>query len=172
MTDRIISQASVIGAMLIDEKIIGHVLAEMDPQDFLDEVYRNIFQTIRFLFSEGKHVDLVTVCDALRVSSSPDLAETLKQCMEIVPSVTEYREYIKICKERAQVARLQTLGMALASIQTGEAARDVTAKINAELVTNQRSRGVSMPLWRRRSTRRWTRPSNLWMRLWERPLRS
>lgn len=144
MTDRVISQASIIGAMLIDEKIIGHVMAEMDPQDFLDKVYRNIFQTIRFLFSEGKHVDLVTVCDALRVNSSPDLAETLKQCMEIVPSVTEYREYIKICKERAQVARLKDLGMALASIQTGEAARDITAKINAELVPNQRSRGVSM----------------------------
>lgn len=144
MTDRIVSQASVIGAMLIDEKIIGHVLAEMNPQDFLDEVYRNIFQTIRFLFSEGKHVDLVTVCDALRVNSSPDMVETLKQCMEIVPSVTEYREYIQSCKGRAQVARLRTLGMELSSAQTEEAARDVTAKINAELVTNQRSKGVSM----------------------------
>lgn len=143
MTDRMISQASVIGAMLIDEKIIGSVLAEMDPKDFQDDVYRNVFLAIRHLFSEGNPVDLVTVSDALHIDSTPELAETLRQCMEIVPSATQYREYVRICKEKAQLARLQSLGMELASVRTGEVARDVTAKINEELVENRRSKGVT-----------------------------
>ena len=37
------AEASVIGAMLIDEDVVGPALAELDPKDFLHEPYRRVF---------------------------------------------------------------------------------------------------------------------------------
>ena len=63
--DRLSNQEAVLGALLIEDKLIGPVLSKVSDRDFLDDAYRQIFQAIRAQFVNGKPVDPVTVRDRL-----------------------------------------------------------------------------------------------------------
>lgn len=47
------AERAVLGAMLIDESIVGQVLAEVDERDFTSTANRLIFQAAREVFREG-----------------------------------------------------------------------------------------------------------------------
>ena len=59
------SQASVIGALLIDpEAVAGQVLRTVTPEDFSGE-YRTAYEAIRAVWGSGARIDPVVVLDRL-----------------------------------------------------------------------------------------------------------
>ena len=62
--DTSLAQASVIGAMLIDDRCVPEVVSIVSEDDFT-AAYRSIFRAMRWLFDEGCSVDPVTVMHQL-----------------------------------------------------------------------------------------------------------
>jgi len=69
------AEQNVLGSLLLDSDLIGEVFEVlMFEEEFYHEAHREIFRTIKRLFSEGKTVDLITVSDDL---SKNQLLETI-----------------------------------------------------------------------------------------------
>jgi len=134
MTDAKLVQASVIGAMLIEEKTIGPTLVAVSPEDFLDQPYRRLFLAIRKLFSSNQPTDPLTVLDTVRGESGEDWYELIKSCMDVTPTSANFQEYIGILRRQARLHRVQALGVHLAGDISLEEAEETVAKINAQMV--------------------------------------
>lgn len=74
-------QASVIGSMLLNEKVIGRVLQQTEPSDFTLSAYRTIYLAIRKQFGSGQPVDLVTLLDTLKADATVNWVQLLRECM-------------------------------------------------------------------------------------------
>lgn len=134
MTDTKLPQASVIGSMLIDEKIIGGVLGTVQPEDFLDEPYRKLFLAIRQLFGAGRPVDPVTVLDAMQADPSADWYAFIENAMKLTPTSANIDAYIPILREQARLFRVQHLGGLLQVSRDWTDAQGYISQLNAQLV--------------------------------------
>lgn len=126
------AQVSIVGSMLIDDRCIGDVLANITVEDFPPGVYRSIFETIRLLFTGGRPVDPVIVLDAMQ--GGKELQSCIMQCMELTPTAANVLEYCRILRELSRVARLQEIGMALTSATSLDEAGKLVAQANGLLV--------------------------------------
>lgn len=131
MTDTSLPQVSVIGSMLIDERCIGPTLPQLQPEDFQSEDYRKMFLAIRKLFTEGTHVDPVTVFDVLKADATVNWIALMRQCMDITPTAANVGLYASILREQARLSRIKALGLELTDARVMESAQDVIAKLNA-----------------------------------------
>ena len=147
-SDRAIeAESSVIGSMLIDETVIGPALAELDPADFVHDVYRQIFLTFRKLFVDGTPPDLVTVLAELngnRIFRGDEASKLLKQCMELTPTSANWREYARVARETARETAVDALAAELLACQTLSEKEKVVSKMNDAMVTSRRVQVVSM----------------------------
>lgn len=145
-TDKAIldAQVAILGSMLIDERCIGPTLAEVDPQDFSNPVYKTVYLTIRRMFAAGETVDPVTVVDSLKGDKSGDWYELAKQLMDLTPTSANVMEYVKILRRDARLRRMQILGMTLAGAVDMDTAGDAVSKINAEMVERQGLKAMTM----------------------------
>lgn len=126
-----VAQCSVIGSMLIDEKCIGPVLSQLQPDDFLAEPYRKVFLAIRKLFSEGRPVDPVSVLDTLKGDGPDDWYNFIEQCMTVTPTAANVDAYVPIVREQARLAKIRDLGGELLAVRDMDSAQDAIAKLNA-----------------------------------------
>lgn len=126
------AQVSIVGSMLIDDRCIGDVLANITADDFTTGVYRSIFEAVRLLFTSGRPVDPVLVLDAMQ--GGKELQGCIRQCMELTPTAANVLEYCKVLRELSRVARLQEIGLALTSASSLDEAQRLSAQINGLLV--------------------------------------
>ena len=126
------AQVAVVGAMLIDDRCIGDVLAAVSPDDFPAGPYKSAFVCIRRLFADGRPVDPVTVLDAMQ--GGERYARFLRECMDLTPTAANVLEYCRILRELSRVAQLQQLGIALSSVQSLDDADKLMAKANGLMV--------------------------------------
>lgn len=126
------AQVAVIGSMLIDDRCVGDVLAQVSAEDFPAGVFRSIFQAMRQLFTAGRPVDPVTVLDAMQ--GGKELSGCIRQCMDLTPTAANVLEYCKILRELSRVAQLQQIGMGLCSAASLDDAGGMIAKANSLLV--------------------------------------
>lgn len=131
VNDTLLPQVSVIGSMLIDERCIGPVVAQLQPDDFLSEPYRKAFLVIRKLFTAGATVDPVTVLDGLKTDSTTDWYTLIRQSMMETPTAANVKEYAAILREQARLHRIQLLGAELISTRDMDSAQGCIAKLNA-----------------------------------------
>ena len=126
------AQVSIIGSMLIDDRCIGDVLANVSLDDFPSGVYRSIFDTMRLLFTSGRPVDPVLVLDAMQ--GGDQLRNCIRQCMDLTPTAANVLEYCKVLRELSRVVRLQEIGLSLTSIASLEEGEKLVAQANGLLV--------------------------------------
>lgn len=126
------AQLAVVGSMLIDDRCIGKVLAEIGPDDFPQGPYRAAFGCMRRLFSEGKPVDPVTVLDAVQGDSK--YANFLRECMEVTPTAANVLEYCRILKRLTRVTKIAALGASLMTVQDMDEAQQLVGELNAQMV--------------------------------------
>lgn len=137
-------QASVIGSMLVNDKCIGTVVAEVQAEDFLTDEYRTLFLAIRHLFGNGARVDAVTVLNVVEGKGTANWYDLISQCMTVTPSAANVESYIAILREQARLARIQNLALELTAARTLEVAQDAISKINAEQVERPGVKTVTM----------------------------
>lgn len=111
--DTSLAQASVIGAMLIDDRCVPEVVSIVSEDDFTT-AYRSIFRAMRWLFDEGCSVDPVTVMHQL--GGDPEYRRILMECMDVTPTAANAGHHARILREQNRVLRLRELGNQLLSV--------------------------------------------------------
>lgn len=127
-------QASVIGSMLLNEKVIGRVLQQTEPSDFTLSAYRTIYLAIRKQFGSGQPVDLVTLLDTLKADATVNWVQLLRECMDITATSANIDAYVPILREQARVARIRELAVALQGVHSLDEASGLIADLSAQQV--------------------------------------
>jgi len=58
---------SIIGLLLVDSYILTEYMTKLSTEFFYNTAHRNIFQSIQDLFDKGRHIDVITITNDLRV---------------------------------------------------------------------------------------------------------
>lgn len=140
--DLMTPQVAVLGSMLLDDRLVGPILAAVDAADFTNDRCRLIFQTIAGLFREGQAVDPAVVSGKLQ-GVAPDIGKDLFVIMEQTPTAANAAAYVEILKEQSRLAALREMGETLRSVPTLEEARDLLGQMNQLLVRRHRVERMS-----------------------------
>ena len=134
MEDYLLAQASVLGSMLIDPRCVGEVLAALEPEDFTEDLGRQVFLAIRALYAADKPIDPVPVLDQMGPPSQERQRYVL-ELMNMTPTAANVGLYIPIVREQSRIRRIQQVGAGLiAAGLTMEGARALNDQFNALMV--------------------------------------
>lgn len=140
--DYTLARESILGAMLIDERVIGEVITTIKPSDFLNKLDRDIFMAARSLFLDGEKVDPVTVL--AKIGSSQELRDRVLQVMDLTPTAANIAEYIKIVRDESRRIKIRAIGQRLAELGTLEDAQGLADQLQELLVNHTGIRSLSM----------------------------
>ena len=138
-------QVAVLGSMLISPELIGEVLAQVRPDDFIDGRCRRIYEAIRSLFMDGRTIDPVTVRDKLGGGPEAPWSQLLMDIMDRTPTAANIWSYVPILLEQARLTRISEAGRALQDAQDLDAASAVISKLNGLLSGRQGAQHMDMP---------------------------
>jgi len=104
------AEQSVLGSVLLDSDLIGDVLDVISyDEEFYHESHKEIFRTIKRLFSEGKTVDMITVSDELGKNQLLQVVggfEYLAELTDVGTLISNVVGHAKIVHEKYMLRRL------------------------------------------------------------------
>ncbi len=153
MPHSIEAEQSVIGAMLMDKDAILAASEVISGQDFYQNAYGVIFETIVEMFNEGKPVDLVTLKERLKEKDvPPEIAslEFMRDLLNIISTSVNIRYYAQIVSDKSMMRKLIRLNEEIANTcyagkEPLEAVLDTTEKSVFELL-QRRNSGEYVPI--------------------------
>mgnify|MGYP003650451035 FL=1 len=66
-------ERSILGALILEPQLYADVEVDMDVDDFSGTHHANLFKLIKSLYTEHKHLDLVSLCQHISETDSSDL---------------------------------------------------------------------------------------------------
>lgn len=133
------AQEAVLGAMLIDPRIVPAVLGKVAEDDFTDATCRNVFAAFTQLLSAAKHIDAVTVLGVL----GNEYRQYLSGLMDVTPTTAGWEIYAEQMKTAAKMAKAKELLAGVSFLTTPEEMQQAISR--AASVFSGRSGNV-MPL--------------------------
>ena len=103
------AERAVIGSMLMDKDAITSASEILTGEDFYQQQYGVLFDTMVELHNKGNPVDLVTLQDKLRERDVPPeltSVEFLRELLSSVPNSANIKSHATIVKDKAQLRRL------------------------------------------------------------------
>ena len=103
------AEQSVLGAMMLDSRVIEDVSTELEGRDFYRSDHKAIYEQILHLDEKGDAVDVVTVSESLANRSELDKIGGLAYLSTLAkntPNTANVKSYAKIIRERAILRRL------------------------------------------------------------------
>ena len=104
------AEQSVLGSLLLDSDLIGDVLDVISyDEEFYHEAHKEIFRTIKRLFSEGRTVDMITVSDELGKNQLLQVVggfEYLAELTDVGTLISNVVGHAKIVHEKYMLRRL------------------------------------------------------------------
>ncbi|MDH8679220.1 replicative DNA helicase [Fusibacter bizertensis] len=104
------AEQSVIGSLLLDSDLIGDVLDVISQdEEFYHEAHKEIFRTIKRLFSDGQTVDMITVSDELGKNQLLEAVggfEYLTELSDVGTLISNISNHAKIVHEKYMLRRL------------------------------------------------------------------
>lgn len=110
------AEQSVLGGILIDDNAIDRI-ASLRPEHFYRNDHRMIFVEMRKLSSEGKQIDIVTLCESLG-SRAEEVGgfQYIGQLAQNVPGSANIQRYAEIVIEKFTLRQLLAASNSIASI--------------------------------------------------------
>ena len=109
-THNLDAEASLLGAMLLNEEPIGLAIEQqLVPEDFYKPAHGHVFAAIKVLSQAADAVDVVTVADELRRHNLIDELGGLNFLLELqnaTPSISSAGRYIRIVRDTSTLRRL------------------------------------------------------------------
>lgn len=112
------AEQSVLGAILLKPDCIYDVLTELQPQDFVWENHRLIYQTMLDLCNSGQPIDMVIVTGRLKDMNLLDKAGGavfLASLSEQVGTAANVQHYVRRVRDKALVRRLRKTALEIAA---------------------------------------------------------
>lgn len=103
------AEMAVLGSMLLDHETIPQAIETLSADCFYKDSHKKIYAAIIALFDENKGVDLVTVMEELKRTSSLDAAggpAYVSSLASGVPTAANFVHYAKIIKEKMLLRKL------------------------------------------------------------------
>jgi AAA domain/DnaB-like helicase N terminal domain len=119
--DELTPEEAVLGACMLDEKVIRFAVQHVMPSDFYFWQGEEIFSAILALHSTQQPVDVVSVAAKLADSGSRVQAHELHRLIEQVPTAANVEFYAAEVREAATRRRLQAVATELAQTAANEA---------------------------------------------------
>ncbi len=113
MPNNIDAEASVLGAILIDNRAADTLIPMLKEHDFYLAANRIIFNTMKELQETSKPIDTVSVCDALEVKGKLDEVGSISYISELaegVVSAANGEHYVSILKRDSLTRRVIEAG--------------------------------------------------------------
>lgn len=113
MPNNIDAEASVLGAILIDNNAADTLVCKLNEQDFYLAANRTIFNAIKSLQEASKPIDIVSVCDQLELKGKLDEVGSLSYISELaegVVSAANGEYYVEILKRDSLSRRVIEAG--------------------------------------------------------------
>lgn len=121
------AEMAVLGCMLLDRDAISRGIEVLNESSFYKDVHKKIFRAIVHLFDESKEVDLVTLTEELRRTSSLDEAggpSYITALASGVPTTANFSHYADIVKDKAVLRKLINASTGIVS-ECYDASKDV-----------------------------------------------
>ena len=136
MPNNVDAEASVLGAILIDNKAADIIIPMLSVDDFYLAQNRLIFAVMKQLQMESKPIDTVSVCDALEVKGQLDEVGSVSYLSELaegVVSAANGEYYASIIKRDSHTRKVNEAGNNIAKYgyecESGEDALDNAEKL-------------------------------------------
>lgn len=149
------AQYSVLGAALIDEKVIPQVIAGTGETDFSGTCL-TLYKAIRELFLAGSPVDPVSVVDRL----GKQYSDFVLQLMAVTPTAANIASYITLCRSQSRVLALQEIGKSLAVAEQEAVCRNLVEQANCLMVDKKSVKITTMAEGLKAFGERATKPKN------------
>ena len=133
------AQNSVLGAALIEPKVVRKVMMETAPTDY-SGACRTVYDAMHQIYLSGKPVDPVSVGALL----GPDHREFLVGLMEVIPTAANIDHYITLCREQAQVLAVREMAQAMAATDNSESLRALLDQACARMADKRSVHSVDM----------------------------
>ncbi len=107
-----IAEQSVIGAIILDEKILVQINSLITPEDFLFEDLKACYKAILKVSAQGKPIDFLTILSQLASSgdySEQQLKQLLSECAAQTPSIRNAENYAKIILNSKKARKIQEI---------------------------------------------------------------
>lgn len=109
------AEQSVIGSMLIDEKVVGLVVAELTEDDFTLNADKVLFRSFQKKHLAGEVIDSTTILANI-ASGDRDMVRYVRELIEITPTSANITEYIRLTRENTQRRKLNSIGLSLTAL--------------------------------------------------------
>lgn len=112
------AEQSVLGAVLLDNKVVSSARVIVNPDDFYRESHREIFRIMLDLDQRKRSIDAITLTDGLRsrgkleAIGGPGYIAELAQC---VPTAANVAHYARIVREKAVLRAVASAATEIAS---------------------------------------------------------
>ena len=119
MPHSIEAEQAVVGAMMMDRDAITKASEIISGEDFYQNAYGVIFDSMVELFNEGKPVDLVTLQERLKEKEvPPEIAslEFVRDLINAVPTSVNAEHYAKIVADKAVMRKMIKLNEEIANM--------------------------------------------------------
>lgn len=142
------AERSVIGSMLMDKEAILIASEVLNGEEFYQQQYGVLFETMVELYNNGVPVDLVTLPEKLKEKSLPPeltSVEFIRELFSAVPTSTNVKHYAEIVREKFTLRRLikVTEGITNTCYLANEPVEDILADTEKQIfdVVQNRSGG-------------------------------
>ncbi|MFN3467183.1 MAG: replicative DNA helicase [Candidatus Brocadiales bacterium] len=92
-----LAEASLLGAILLDNEVLGKVADMVSELDFCSAVHRRIYGAMLDMYISGEPIDLVSLKDRL----GREHLEKLVELEEVVPAIANAEHYAGIVREKS-----------------------------------------------------------------------
>jgi len=103
------AEKSVLGSILLDKDALYEVLEILKPEDFYNEMHKEIYSAVIELYRKSQPVDILTVSEELKKRKSLEMVggrAYIALLSTVVPSTSNAGEYAKIIAEKAILRKL------------------------------------------------------------------
>ena len=123
------AEQAVLGAVLIDARVLPDVIEQLTGEDFYLQANRDIYETIYRMFNFSATVDPVTVLDEMKHAGvyQENTGAYLLQLMDITPTSANVMEYVRIVKDKSLLRQIYNTAGELSQLvrEGGETASSV-----------------------------------------------
>lgn len=103
------AEKSVLGSIILDKDALYEVLEILKPEDFYNDMHKEIYTAIVDLYRKSEPVDTLTVSEELKKRKSLEMVGGrgyIALLSTVVPSTSNAAQYAKIIGEKAVLRRL------------------------------------------------------------------
>lgn len=131
MTYSFEAEQAVIGAILLDPKLIERCIHVISHKDFYVQMHKSIFEEMLLKFRNDQKIDYVTILASF--GNDKNVKNYMLDMVQMVPALGNFQEYVKIVAEKSKLREL----LNVSSMIRKEVEKSTDSSVIKEYIKNQ-----------------------------------